>query len=152
MLKKMSVLFAVGVVFVLTACGGRRETTTVCVNNGVDFFGVGVLGNMTMEIEAIGDRVTVENARIVFDFEGEEDYIDEIVESIEFFAMMAVDGLTVDIEVEGTNVSLIMITDYDAMSEEDLRVMLEGYDFISLELTVEALEEDGATCTVVDND
>ena len=155
MLKRLSVLFTVGIVLFLVACGGRTETTTRCVVDGIDFYGEILPGSMETEIDAVGDRVTATRQRWTFDLsEDVEDIeISELVaileEEIELMLMFAVDGITSEIAaVTDTSVTWLTTTDFDAMSEEDLQSYLQGYDFISLELTVEQLESDGATCVV----
>lgn len=158
MLKKLSVLFAIGSVLVLAACGGRAETTTVCVVNGINFYGEFFPGYMETEFEAVGDRVSVMRERLIFDFAGEEDSIDALVEileaEIDLLRMMLVDGMTTELtSITDTTVTWETTSNFDEMSEEDLNTFLQDYDFISLEASVELNEEEtGATCTVVDND
>jgi len=158
MFKKFSILCAVGAVLVLAACGGRAETTTICELNEIDFMGEILPGYSAIEFDAVGDRVNVRRERLVFDLTGEEDDIDEVVagleEMIELFVMVLDDGITSDVIVgDDSTVTWLITTDFDAMSEEDLETYLQGYDFISLELSVEGMEDDeGFTCRVVDND
>jgi len=155
MFKKL--LFAVAMLLVLTACTGRRETTTVCLFDELHFGDEILPGYKVVELEAIGDRINVQTERLVFDFEGEEDQLDEFIDFLEemvaFILMATVDAITLEITaVTDTSVTLLTITDFAAMSEEELRVYLDDYNFISLELLIEELEEDGATCTVGEND
>ena len=156
MLKKLSVLLTMGVVLVLVACSGRRETTTVCVIDGIDFYGETVPGYMAREFDAVGDRVTISRERWVFDFEGDEDYIDEFVEilegEIELMRMMMVDGVTTELtSVTDTTITWVTTTNFDELSDADLRMFIGDYDFISLELSVEIAESEGATCNVINN-
>jgi len=155
MFKKLSALFAISVVLILAACGGREETTTVCVIDGIDFYGETLPGYRAREFDAIGDRVNIMRERWVFDFEGNEEDLDEILaiieEEIEFMRMTMVDGLTTELTaVTNTEITWVTTTNFDDLSEADLRMFLRDYDFISLALSAELAEEEGATCTVVD--
>jgi len=158
-MKKKKLLVMIAMLFtivLLTACGSSRETTTTCVFDSLDFHGDIIPGHTEFEFEAVGDSIKLRREKLVIDL-GEEIYIDELVQlieqEIEFLLLIAVDGITSEItDVTDSTVTWVTTTDFEAMSEEDLETYLQDYHFFSLELLVENMEEEGATCTVVYTD
>jgi len=154
MLKKLSVL--IFLVLVLSACDGRRETVTICeVDQAI--FGAEILpGYSIVQLDAIGDRVSIQADSIHFEIEPYLDHFHMDLEgAIEFWEMTSFlmpDGLTIEVDATDTHIIVKRITDFEEMSQVDLAAIYDLDDdvrFISLRLTVERIEdEQGGTCQV----
>lgn len=159
MSKKLLVLFTVGIFLALTACTSRQEEVTVtmvCVFEELHFGHDILPGYKVIKLDATNDRVNIQTETLVFDFEGEEDqiadFVDFLEEMIAFITLATVDAITMEIvSVTDTSVVLLTTTNFNEMSEEELSEYFAEYHFSSLESTIQELEAETATCTVVDN-
>ena len=160
-MKKLMLTLLVGMVFILAACGGRVETTTVCEIDQNETRGI-VSGGLVATLDATGDRITRAELRMSYHAEefleersaatGSDIELDELVVLLEqTMALMNMDGVEVEVEVIGDYIYTIQKFDFDAMSDEDFRSIFGEIDLLSLSVSIEEYEEDfGGTCTTTE--
>ncbi len=141
-------------VLLLSACSSQEPKVTTCVS---DEYGI----RDEQKITAEGDQVTKLEERIEVDFAGygitEEDMSALSEEDLQDFFVSEmpelgdeIDGVEVSYDMDGTKVALVLSIDFanaDTEALANLGIIDTDTDNISLDLSVEGLEQDGYTCT-----
>ena len=158
MIKKC--LIIAGILF-LAACSSGRETTTICE---LEMDG----SRVVKTIEATGDRIdTMEEvvytlASWYIDHFGTLFGYETPAELLEWFSdpdnaadvFGLADGMEYNARLEGDYIVISVLSDFNEMANTDIaRVhgVVGDFDYISLEMTVEGLEAQNATCRVVED-
>jgi len=160
-MKKLMLTLLIGMVFILTACGGRVETTTVCEIEQNDTMGA-IGGRFVVTLEATGDRITYARLRMSYDVaelleqasltQGREVELDELLADLERgMAMLSVEGVEVEVELVGDYIYTVQVYDFDVLSDQDFRRFFGNVDFLSLSISIEEYEDDlGGVCTTTE--
>ena len=151
MLRKLATIVVLGGILVLSACSGGRDRRIVCTFDRVEFSGETLSGHTRIEMDGVGNRLSVERSFLYFDLGEQEDvaaFIEEIEHEVHVLDYFLVDGLEMAVySITDDYLILLGTANYDEMDDAALRRLLDGDgQFVSLGLTVEHYESEGAVC------